>query len=102
MLMDIWKLPLPPADSEPTLAGWRKYLDTVKPLVEAEHYAELTAEQRKQIKLGMVGVVEGLECPDVERVVSYAAYREKLQVAKTIAWEKEQAAYRGRPSNSEL
>jgi len=101
MLMDIWKLPLPPADSEPTPAGWRMYLETVKPIIDAEHWNGLTSDQKKMIKLGMLGVVEGLECPDVERVVPYTAYREKLQVAKTIAWAKEQATYRGRPSTSE-
>lgn len=89
---DTQKTPLPPADSEPTYAGWREWLETIRPLAEAQHYAGLTGSQRQMLSLGMAGVVEGLEAPDLELAVPYEIYREKLQAAKVIEWDKEKAA----------
>ncbi len=86
---DVQKLPLPSVDSEPTYAGWRQYLETIRTVVEAQHYSALTGSQRKMLSLGMGAMVEGLEAPDLELAVPYEIYREKLRAAKVLAWEKE-------------
>jgi len=95
---DVQKLPLPSVACEPTYAGWRAYLEAIREVAEAMHYAELTPEQRQMRALGMAGMVEGLEAPDLELAVPYEVYREKLAVAKSLAWVEERKGYGPTPS----
>jgi len=52
MLMDTTKLSLPPADLDPGLTDWLKYLETVRPFVEAEYLTGRPRAEKKMIKLG--------------------------------------------------
>lgn len=99
---DTQKLPLPSADSEPTYAAWRNWLEIIRPLVEAQHHSTLNQSQLKMLSLGMAGVVDGLVPPDLEIAVPYEIYREKLDLARALAWQKERKVGANGPTFSPL
>ena len=91
-MIDIAKLPLPPADYEPTVADWRRYQDVVRPLVEVELLSQLRRHERELIKRGWK---ELDVCMDYE--LGYDIYMDKLRTARVLAFAREQQAARAIP-----
>lgn len=86
MMYDISRLPNPPADFEPSLADWRRYLESVRPIVEGEYLVWLNEKKVRAQGLGPT------KLPDLEQAVPFAVYIEKRHVARVLAWQKERRA----------